>query len=236
MVNNLPTAAAQLQGCSLAGEADTSRSMSLIGKLIDKLLTRGSITLKLPGKAPQTLGRGGGKHLTVRFTDRKVGFDIVRNPRLAFGETYMDGRLIIEDGTILDLMEMIVGSNRWEEGGAGRKTMRRGKKRLARLFARKNFHRARRNVAHHYDLSSALYDLFLDRDQQYSCDYFEDAEQALEDRAGLDQASAGEGLTSKQQAAVAVGDREREAVLAIAQLELALVVGGPHGIGGVHRG
>ena len=34
---------------------------------------------------------------------RKVAFDIVRNPRLGFGEAYMDGRLIIEDGTILDL-------------------------------------------------------------------------------------------------------------------------------------
>jgi len=154
--------------------------MSLIGKLIDKLLTRGSITLKLPGKPPQTLGRGGGKHLTVRFTDRRVAFDIVRNPRLAFGETYMDGRLVIEDGTILDLMEMIVGSNRWEDGGAGRKTMRRGKKRLARLFARNNFHRARRNVAHHYDLKDELYELFLDDDKQYSCAYFTDPKNSLE--------------------------------------------------------
>ncbi len=32
--------------------------------------------------------------------------------------------------------------------------------------------RARRNVAHHYDLSSKLYDQFLDRDRQYSCGYF----------------------------------------------------------------
>ena len=31
---------------------------------------------------------------------------------------------------------------------------------------------ARRNVAHHYDLSDQLYELFLDRDRQYSCAYF----------------------------------------------------------------
>jgi cyclopropane-fatty-acyl-phospholipid synthase len=101
--------------------------MSLIGKLVDKLLTKGRITLKLPGKEPRTYGRGEGKHLTVRFTDRRVGFDILRNPRLGLGEAYMDGRLIIEDGTILELLEMIVGANRWEEKGEGRKALSKGK-------------------------------------------------------------------------------------------------------------
>ena len=43
----------------------------------------------------------------IWFTDRKVAFDIVRNPRLGIGEAYMDGRVIIEDGTILDLLEVL---------------------------------------------------------------------------------------------------------------------------------
>ena len=154
--------------------------MSLIAKLVDKLLTKGSITLLLPGKAPQTVGPGGGKHLTVRFADRKVAFDIVRNPRLGVGEAYMDGRLTIEDGTILDLLELIVESNRWEEKGEGRAALSKGKKRLRRLFARNNFKRARRNVAHHYDLKDELYELFLDEDKQYSCAYFTDPSNSLE--------------------------------------------------------
>ncbi|MEM7178695.1 MAG: cyclopropane-fatty-acyl-phospholipid synthase family protein, partial [Pseudomonadota bacterium] len=33
--------------------------------------------------------------------------------------------------------------------------------------------RARRNVAHHYDLGNAFYRLWLDRDMQYSCGYFD---------------------------------------------------------------
>ena len=122
--------------------------MSLIGRLVDKLLTKGSITLLRPGKPPQTVGPGGGKHLTVRFTDRKVAFDIVKNPRLGIGEAYMDERVIIEDGTILDLLELIVGSNRWEEKGEGRAALSRGKKRIARFFQRNDPRRARRNVAH----------------------------------------------------------------------------------------
>src|SRR3569623_3256318 len=144
-----------------------ARLMSLIGRLVNTLLSKGSITLKTPGKAPETLGAGGGKHLTVRFTDKKVGFDIARNPRLGFGEAYMDGRLVIEDGTILDLMEMVVGANRWEEGGKGRKAMSKGRQTLKRLLSTNNLKRARRNVAHHYDLKDELYELFLDADKQY---------------------------------------------------------------------
>jgi cyclopropane-fatty-acyl-phospholipid synthase len=154
--------------------------MSLIGKLVDKLVTRGSITLLLPGKPPRKFGPGGGKHLTVRFNDRRVAFDIIRNPRLAVGEAYMDGRLIIEDGTILDLLELIVGANRWEDKGAGRKALSRGKKRLKHLLSRNNLRRARRNVAHHYDLKDELYELFLDADKQYSCAYFTDPANSLE--------------------------------------------------------
>ncbi|HEX6660581.1 MAG TPA: cyclopropane-fatty-acyl-phospholipid synthase family protein [Sphingomicrobium sp.] len=154
--------------------------MSLIGKLVDKLLTKGSITLKRPGKAPHTYGPGGGKHLTVRFADRKVAFDVVKNPRLGLGEAYMDGRLIIEDGTILDLLELIVGSNRWEDKGEGRAALSKGKNRIRRFFRRNNFKRARHNVAHHYDLKDELYELFLDDDKQYSCAYFTDPAKSLE--------------------------------------------------------
>ena len=153
--------------------------MALIGKLIDKLLTKGSITLKLPGKAPATYGRGGGEHLSVRFTDRKVAIDILKNPSLALGEAYMDGRLVIEDGTILDLLELIMGSNRWEDGGPGKLLSRLGG-RLKKILASNNLKRARRNVAHHYDLKDELYDLFLDADKQYSCAYFTNRGNSLE--------------------------------------------------------
>jgi cyclopropane-fatty-acyl-phospholipid synthase len=154
--------------------------MALIGPLIEKLLPTGSITVKAPGREPTTYGKGGGKHLTVRFTDRKVAFEILRNPRLGFGEAYMNGRLIIEDGTILDLLELVVGANRWEDGGAGRKALKKGKFKLKNLFRRNDAHRSRRNVAHHYDLKDDLYEAFLDEDRQYSCAYYTDPANSLE--------------------------------------------------------
>jgi cyclopropane-fatty-acyl-phospholipid synthase len=154
--------------------------MSLIGRLIDKLLSKGSITLLTPGKPPRTYGAGDGKHLTVRFIDRKVAFDILKSPSLGVGEAYMDGRLIIEDGTILELLEMVVESNRWEAVGAGPKALGRDAKRFLRKLRRNTPRRARRNVAHHYDLSDELYELFLDQDKQYSCAYFTDPNNSLE--------------------------------------------------------
>ena len=154
--------------------------MALIDTLLSKLLKTGSITLNMPGSEPRTFGPGGGKHLTVRFADRRVALDIVRNPRLGLGEAYMDGRLTIEDGTILDLMELIVGANRWEDGGGGRKALNKRKRKWLRIFKTNNLRRARRNVAHHYDLKDELYELFLDDDKQYSCAYFTDPANSLE--------------------------------------------------------
>src|SRR6478609_7873874 len=153
--------------------------MSMIGRLIDKLLTRGSVTLLTPGKEPRTYGQGSGRHLTVRITDRKVAFDILKSPSLGVGEAYMDGRLVIEDGTILDLLEMVQESNRWEDA-AEAKALGRDLKRLFRKLKRNDPTRSRSNVAHHYDLNDELYELFLEDDKQYSCAYFTDPAKSLE--------------------------------------------------------
>ena len=154
--------------------------MSLIGRLVGSLLKQGQITLVMPDGKREAHGPGGGKSLTVRIADRRVIFELVRNPRLAIGETYMDGRLIIEDGTILDLLELVVSNNRWEEGGNSRKAIKKGKRRFKWLFHRNRAGNSKRNVAHHYDLKDEIYELFLDSDRQYSCAYFTDPANSLE--------------------------------------------------------
>ena len=156
--------------------------MSLIGKLLGTLVKKGRMTLITADGKRESFGPDAdAKPITVRFTDRKLAFDIVRNPRLAFGEAYMDGRLIIEEGSILDLLELIVGANRWEFGGKGRKIMSTGKlSNVAAMFRRNPAAKSQKNVAHHYDLSDDLYDLFLDPDRQYSCAYYTDPANSLE--------------------------------------------------------
>ena len=153
--------------------------MSLIGRLIDQILPVGSITIIQPDGTRKTHGGGGGKHVAVKLHDGRAALEIFRNPRLKLGELYMDGRLTIEDGTILDLLELIVGAKPWEEGR--RKALGKGKAgKLVSLLRRNNVRKSRKNVAHHYDIGNELYALFLDKDLQYSCAYFTDPSNGLE--------------------------------------------------------
>jgi cyclopropane-fatty-acyl-phospholipid synthase len=104
---------------------------------------------------------------------------IVFDPELKFGEAYMDGTLIVEEGTIADLLTVIcqndASATRW---GRPLWLLRYFKRRWQQLNLRG---RARHNVAHHYDLDGQLYSLFLDADRQYSCGYFETPGQSLDD-------------------------------------------------------
>ena len=153
--------------------------MSLLGRFVDKLLPVGSITLIQPDGRKETHGPGGGKHITARLHDKRAALDLFRNPRLRLGELYMDGRLTIEDGTILDLLELIVGAKPWEQGR--RKALGKGKAgKLVSFFRRNDVRKSRKNVAHHYDIGNELYALFLDDDLQYSCAYFTDPKNSLE--------------------------------------------------------
>ena len=110
--------------------------MSLLGRFIDQILPVGSITLVQPDGTRETHGPGGDRHVTVRLHDKRVALEVFRNPRLRMGELYMDGRLSIEDGTILDLLELIVGAKPWERGK--RKALGKGKGKWLKRFFRRN--------------------------------------------------------------------------------------------------
>ena len=121
-----------------------------------------------------------GPAVTIRLHDRRIPWGLVLMPSLAAGEGYMNGRLNVEGGKIYDFLSLM--SQNIEIGGLNR--IQAIWEITGRLFKRfQQFNpagRAKKNVAHHYDLSSALYDLFLDRDKQYSCAYFVTTETDLE--------------------------------------------------------
>jgi cyclopropane-fatty-acyl-phospholipid synthase len=126
-----------------------------------------------------TLGDGTGPPAAMRFVTRRAELGLLVDPELRFGEAYMDGEIVIERGSITDVLAILLG----QEGGA---LLWANPRRFARLIARRiqQFNprwRARRNVAHHYDLSTHFYGFFLDSDRQYSCAYFEHPGQSLDD-------------------------------------------------------
>jgi cyclopropane-fatty-acyl-phospholipid synthase len=165
--------------------------MSLLHAVFRRLIKKGVVTLIEADGSRHVFGTPDASfpEIVVRFNDRRVAFDIVRGPRLGFAEGFMDGRISFEQGDIMDFVGLIRANNPWEKGlDIERKgPIRRAFKRAARRWNQINFRRqSKRNVAHHYDLSGKLYDLFLDRDRQYSCAYFTDPaislEQAQEDK------------------------------------------------------
>ncbi len=121
--------------------------------------------------------------VAVRFTDRSTPRKIVLAPSLGAGEAYMDRRLIMEQGDIHALVDLVTWNNRYE-----RRSDRKNLEARARVWrdpfgwlrAYNQERRSKRNVAHHYDLSATLYDFFLDSDRQYSCAYYTDPDNSLE--------------------------------------------------------
>jgi cyclopropane-fatty-acyl-phospholipid synthase len=93
----------------------------------------------------------------------------------------MDGTLVVEQGSIADVLEVVLAQCVHGEPPI----WARPQWLIRYLYRRlKQFNpppRARRNVAHHYDLDGQLYALFLDADRQYSCAYFETPDQSLDD-------------------------------------------------------
>jgi cyclopropane-fatty-acyl-phospholipid synthase len=140
----------------------------------------GNLRLVLDGQS-FVFGDGSGPEIVVRLSSRRVLGRLLLNPELRLGEAYMNGGLVMERGSIADLLAILTA----QSGESGLDLIRRsqallryGRRRIDQYNPRQ---RARRNVAHHYDLDARLYSLFLDSDRQYSCAYFERPGQSLDD-------------------------------------------------------
>ncbi len=149
-------------------------------RILERTVTTGYLRLVDADGRAYEFGDHNGTPVIARITDKRTEWQLALNPPLAIGEAYMDGRLIFERGTIYDFLELLLSNialQRWP----------RWLQAIDRLLfvSRRLQHfnpvgRAKRNVAHHYDIDGSLYDIFLDPDRQYSCAYFEDDDMPLE--------------------------------------------------------
>ena len=144
-------------------------------------IKRGNLLLITPRGSTFTLGDGTGKPIAVSIKTAAVLRRILLDPELALGECYMNGTLVMEKGSIVDLLALVLRQNREEmlPVWAWPQWMTRYLWRRVQQWNGRG--RARQNVAQHYDVDERLYRLFLDKDQQYSCAYFEAPDQSLED-------------------------------------------------------
>jgi cyclopropane-fatty-acyl-phospholipid synthase len=157
----------------------------LLSRILESALTHGRLTLIDPQGRAHRLGPGGGPEVAIQLRDPALPRRLLLQPELAAGEAYMDGRLTIEQGTLRDFLEL---ANQCAEAIARRPLQRvlaAVSRPLRWLHQFNPSERAQRNIAHHYDLSDALYALFLDKDWQYSCAYFPHGDETLEQAQAL---------------------------------------------------
>jgi cyclopropane-fatty-acyl-phospholipid synthase len=153
----------------------------MLANVIFRATTKtGNLTVVDAGGKSRSYGDGTGPEVTIKLHDRLVEWNIFRNPRLGVGEAYMDGRLTIEKGSLRDFLSICTSNIVALQNIPLISKFDRLADLVRYLQTFNPVQRARRNVAHHYDLSSELYDLFLDWDRQYSCAYFDHPEQSLE--------------------------------------------------------
>ncbi|MGB8605325.1 class I SAM-dependent methyltransferase, partial [Bradyrhizobium sp.] len=156
----------------------------MLGKTLRQLIRHGRLTIIRPDGDTEQFGELTAAEprpdVAVRLKGALTSLKLALHPDLYFGELYVDGALIIERGTLWDLLELL-GRNQLEQGSVPGNSvigplqaflgwMRQGASRRA----------ARRHVAHHYDLPHEHYRRFLDADLQYSCAYFADPSFSLE--------------------------------------------------------
>ena len=152
----------------------------MLHTLLKKLIRVGNLTVRHPNGREETYGDGSGPKVKVWVTAAGAR-QIAMDPAVGVGEAFMNGGLVLEQGDIWELLET-AGRNKGENGGRGRNPFASALTMVRRRLEQWNDRRAsRRNVAHHYDLSSDLYRRFLDRDMQYSCAYFPREDMTLEE-------------------------------------------------------
>ncbi len=148
---------------------------------LNKLIKKDGFILIDANKNHSIIGKPNkAKPITLRILDKKLHYKLLLHPDLYFGEAYTNGSLVIENGSLTEFLEIALQNIGRSEINFYSSVLNQIKG-FYRTFTNFNFiKKSKQNVAHHYDISEKLYDLFLDKTRQYSCAYFKDESDTLE--------------------------------------------------------
>jgi cyclopropane-fatty-acyl-phospholipid synthase len=150
----------------------------MFASLLEATIRTGRISIIDHKGSRRDIGSGG-PQITLRLNDSKVDWEMGLNPWLKVGEAYMDGRLTIEEGTLYDLINIGTMNANGIMGAKMQRVVNVMNKMLRWWHQHNPIGAAQQHVAHHYDLSRQLFELFLDESMQYSCAYFPHADATL---------------------------------------------------------
>lgn len=155
-------------------------SEKLLATAFTRAVRHGTLEMTTAAGRHMSFGDGGEPRVAIRFTDAPAQMALCLHPELKIGELFVDGRLVIEQGTIYDLLQLLLQDTRGELDELPFHRLRKIRAWMKRR-SENDAAKSKRNVAHHYDLDGRLYALFLDADRQYSCAYFDHPDTSLEE-------------------------------------------------------
>ena len=160
----------------------TQISEYAVNRMLRSLLHDGTLEVVMPSGKAHRYGNQSGTPVTVWVHNTATLRRLALNPEMALGEAYMNRSLTIDGDDLQGFLALIVRDVQRATGNRvwWQKPLLKSRAALRRLAQNNFVERARGNVAHHYDLSGRLYDLFLDDDRQYSCGYFKDPTNTLD--------------------------------------------------------
>jgi cyclopropane-fatty-acyl-phospholipid synthase len=157
---------------------------SALDAILKRFITLGRLEIRWPDGRTTVYGGipGSGPEAGLALRDAATIRRLILNPAMAAGECYMNGGLVPEGCDIYQALDLLVANMMANAHGHPMARVRGAIMGIRRRIDQYNpAPRARRNVAHHYDLNGRLYSLFLDRDRQYSCGYFPRGDETLEE-------------------------------------------------------
>src|ERR1700738_3765838 len=152
----------------------------LLSRLFERIITIGRLRVIDAGGSLHAFDGSSGPGVTIRLHDSALHWKLAVRPRLYFGEAFMDGKLTVEEGSLYDLIDLLAVNLEAMPAGVIARPLHGSVPLSPRIHQYNPLPRARQNVAHHYDLSDQFYELFLDRDRQYSCGYCHDGSRELD--------------------------------------------------------
>jgi cyclopropane-fatty-acyl-phospholipid synthase len=153
----------------------------ILQKAISLIVGRGTLRIFTASGKWLRAGHGGKPEVSIRLMDKAAAWGLLLDPELTLCELYTDGRLVIEQGSVFELFQLLLETKHGDRNALPMPTLSRLREMADRFVGKIDRHSAKRNVAHHYDLDRRLYELFLDEEWQYSCAYFEHPGQSLDD-------------------------------------------------------
>ncbi len=143
-------------------------------------MKKGTLTIIDHAGQTHVCGNGSAPNVTVRFKDPNLGTKLFLDPALHAGEGYMNGTLVVENADVYAMLSLVMSNLAGHHGHWLARSMKTAERLLSLVRTYNPVKRARQNVAHHYDLSAALYRTFLDEHMQYSMAYFKTPGDSLE--------------------------------------------------------